>query len=36
MEGEFRIKTGGKIDRVDIKEGAIRIVDYKTGTVAET
>ncbi len=31
-----RINIGGKIDRVDKKEGIIRIVDYKTGTVADS
>jgi hypothetical protein len=28
--------TGGKIDRIDITDGVTRIVDYKTGTVAES
>jgi len=28
--------TGGKVDRIDIVAGVTRIVDYKTGTVAET
>jgi hypothetical protein len=30
-----RIQIGGKIDRVDRKEGIVRIVDYKTGAVAD-
>ena len=30
------IKTGGNIDRIDIVNNVTRIVDYKTGTVAET
>ncbi len=30
------IETGGMIDRVDIVNGITRIVDYKTGNVAET
>jgi len=30
------IRTGGKADRIDIVSGVTRIVDYKTGTVAET
>jgi CRISPR/Cas system-associated exonuclease Cas4 (RecB family) len=34
--GLFRINTGGTIDRVDLKDGLARIVDYKTGTVADT
>jgi hypothetical protein len=33
---ETEIFTGGKIDRVDVLSGTIRIVDYKTGSVAET
>lgn len=33
---QFEIQTGGKADRVDVVNGIIRIVDYKTGTVAET
>lgn len=32
---DIRIRVGGKIDRVDIKDGLIRIVDYKTGIVSE-
>jgi CRISPR/Cas system-associated exonuclease Cas4 (RecB family) len=27
----LRIKTGGIIDRIDLKDGTLRIVDYKTG-----
>ena len=30
------ISVGGKIDRIDLKDGVIRIVDYKTGTVADS
>ena len=30
--GEIKIKTGGFIDRMDRKEGVLRIIDYKTGT----
>jgi CRISPR/Cas system-associated exonuclease Cas4 (RecB family) len=32
----FEIWTGGIIDRVDIKEGVTRIVDYKTGKVSDS
>ncbi len=28
------VRTGGKVDRVDRKDGITRIVDYKTGSVA--
>ena len=31
-DGEQKIKVGGTIDRVDNCGGAVRIVDYKTGT----
>jgi ATP-dependent helicase/nuclease subunit B len=31
----IEILTGGKVDRVDVVKGVTRIVDYKTGTVAE-
>ena len=34
--GLFLINTGGTIDRVDVKDGLVRIVDYKTGIVADT
>jgi hypothetical protein len=35
-EGEPKIvRTGGKIDRIDIADGFVRIVDYKTGSVAD-
>lgn len=27
----YTFKLGGKVDRVDIKEGSFRVVDYKTG-----
>jgi len=30
------LKVGGKIDRVDVRGGAIHIIDYKTGTTALT
>ncbi len=37
IEGDnIRIRAGGKIDRVDLKDGVIRIVDYKTGNIADT
>jgi CRISPR/Cas system-associated exonuclease Cas4 (RecB family) len=29
---KIRLKMGGKIDRMDWKEGTLRIVDYKTGS----
>jgi CRISPR/Cas system-associated exonuclease Cas4 (RecB family) len=32
---QVEILTGGQIDRIDIVNGVTRIVDYKTGTVAE-
>ena len=32
---ETDVLTGGKIDRIDIKDGVTRIVDYKTGSVAD-
>jgi hypothetical protein len=32
----FEIKVGGKVDRIDVVDGVTRIVDYKTGTVADT
>jgi len=32
---QMEILTGGKVDRVDVVNGVTRIVDYKTGTVAE-
>lgn len=31
MEGEITIPIGGNIDRMDLKNGVLRIVDYKTG-----
>ncbi|MBN1118416.1 MAG: PD-(D/E)XK nuclease family protein [Bacteroidales bacterium] len=31
IDDEITLKTGGYIDRIDSKEGFIRIVDYKTG-----
>ena len=33
---QVEILSGGKIDRVDTTGNIVRIVDYKTGTVAET
>lgn len=30
-EGSIRLRLGGTIDRMDRKEGTLRIVDYKTG-----
>jgi hypothetical protein len=30
-DGEWRIAIGGTIDRMDLKDGTLRIVDYKTG-----
>ena len=35
-ESETEVYTGGKIDRIDVLNGMGRIVDYKTGSVAET
>jgi CRISPR/Cas system-associated exonuclease Cas4 (RecB family) len=36
-EGKMiEVRTGGTIDRIDRLSGIVRIVDYKTGTVAET
>ncbi len=35
--GEERIvTTGGKIDRIDLREGMVRVVDYKTGAASES
>ena len=31
IEGEITIPIGGNIDRMDLKNGVLRIVDYKTG-----
>ncbi len=33
---ESDVCTGGKVDRIDVLNGTTRIVDYKTGTVAES
>jgi CRISPR/Cas system-associated exonuclease Cas4 (RecB family) len=33
---QIELLTGGKADRIDIVNGVTRIVDYKTGNVAET
>ena len=35
-EGEFQSRIGGYIDRLDSKDGTLRIVDYKTGGKADT
>lgn len=35
-EGSIEVKTGGIIDRIDLREGRIRILDYKTGSVKNT
>ena len=35
-EGIQEIKIGGTIDRIDNKEGVLRIVDYKTGGIPKT
>jgi ATP-dependent helicase/nuclease subunit B len=32
----IRIITGGIIDRVDMKDGITRILDYKTGSIADS
>ena len=35
-EGNYlKLLVGGKIDRVDIKDGTTRIIDYKTGRIAD-
>lgn len=34
--GELRVQIGGTIDRMDCKEGTLRIVDYKTGGTPQT
>jgi hypothetical protein len=31
----INVRTGGKIDRIDLADGIVRIVDYKTGSVAD-
>lgn len=33
---QFELKAGGVIDRVDMKDGITRIVDYKTGKTADS
>ncbi len=35
-KGEFHSRIGGYIDRLDSKDGTLRIVDYKTGGKADT
>lgn len=32
----FDIQAGGTIDRIDVKDGLTRIVDYKTGSMADS
>lgn len=34
--GPFTLRLGGTIDRMDVKEGTLRIVDYKTGGSPKT
>ena len=34
-QGPYTIQLGGNIDRLDLKEGILRIVDYKTGGNAQ-
>lgn len=34
--GDIDLITGGKIDRVDMREGVTRIIDYKTGKVKDS
>lgn len=34
--GSYSLNLGGNIDRLDLKEGVLRIVDYKTGGNAST
>lgn len=36
IQGKMRLKIGGTIDRLDSKEGTLRIVDYKTGGTPKT
>ena len=35
-EGDLKLRVGGKIDRVDIKGGITRIIDYKTGKISDS
>jgi len=35
-EDKRKVVAGGKIDRIDLKDGIVRLVDYKTGTAAES
>lgn len=35
-KGEIVVKTGGRVDRMDEKDGVVRIVDYKTGSTHES
>jgi CRISPR/Cas system-associated exonuclease Cas4 (RecB family) len=30
--GDYSVRIGGKIDRLDIRNGTLRIIDYKTGS----
>lgn len=32
---QIEIFAGGKVDRIDVVDGTVRIVDYKTGTVSD-
>jgi hypothetical protein len=34
-ELDFPVNIGGKVDRVDLVDGILRIIDYKTGKVAQ-
>jgi CRISPR/Cas system-associated exonuclease Cas4 (RecB family) len=35
-DSQMEVLTGGKVDRIDVVDGVTRIVDYKTGLVADT
>ncbi len=35
VELNFPVNIGGKVDRVDLVDGILRIIDYKTGKVAQ-
>jgi hypothetical protein len=35
-ESTIRLLAGGNIDRIDIKDGITRILDYKTGAIADS
>ena len=34
--GEIGLQIGGRIDRIDLKEGLVRIIDYKTGSIKDS